>query len=95
MQVFYLCFLHLWQVEYDVIGKMETINEDIDFITEQSGLAKYNITLPWANKKSSSGENPSLKYFQQLSAEQVKQLHQIFLPDFEMFGYDVAKYLEI
>ena len=47
----YWLHCHICDIEYDVIGKMETINEDIDFITEQSGLAAFNISLPWANKR--------------------------------------------
>ena len=93
----YYLHCHLCEIEYDVIGKMETFKDDSDFITEESGLASYNITLPWANKKSSikSKENSSLDYFKQLSKSQIEGLHQLYLPDFEMFDYDVTPYLSL
>ena len=93
----YYLHCHLCEIEYDVIGKMETIKEDIDFITEQSGLASYNITLPWTNKKSSAKakENVTLEYFKQLSKSQIEKLYKLYLPDFEMFDYDIAPYLEL
>ena len=93
----YWLHCHLCQLEYDVIGKMETLKEDIDFITERSGLKEVNVTLPWANRKSSSRDRDSvsLEYFKQLSRSQVVQLYAIFRPDFEMFGYDVSTYLNL
>ena len=76
---------------------METLQEDIDFITERSGLKEVNVTLPWANRKSSSRDrdNVSLEYFKQLSRSQVIELYDMFRPDFEMFDYDVTPYLDL
>ena len=93
----YWLHCHLCQLEYDVIGKMETLREDIQFITERSGLKEVNVTLPWANRKSSSKgqDNVSLEYFKQLTRSQVMELYDIFRPDFEMFDYDVTPYLEL
>lgn len=90
----YWLHCHLCEIEYDVIGKMETINEDIDFITEKSGLAALNVTLPWANRRASK-ENLSLEYFKQLSQTQVEKLYQIYLPDFQMFGYEADQYFSL
>ena len=90
----YWLHCHLCEIEYDVIGKMETINEDIDFITEKSGLAALNVTLPWANRRASK-ENLSLEYFKQLTQSQVEKLYQIYLPDFQMFGYEADQYFSL
>eukprot|EP00092_Neocalanus_flemingeri_P001473 GFUD01001571.1.p1 GENE.GFUD01001571.1~~GFUD01001571.1.p1 ORF type:complete len:397 (+),score=102.82 GFUD01001571.1:352-1542(+) len=87
----YWLHCHVCEMEYDIIGKMETIAEDMDFIAEESGLAAANISLPWANRKS-SGDKVSLDYFQGLSLAQVKGLYAIYRPDFEMFGYQAEAY---
>lgn len=90
----YWLHCHVCEMEYDIIGKMETIAEDMDFISEKSGLAAANISLPWANKKS-SGDKVSLDYFHRLSLAQVKGLYVIYKPDFEMFGYQVEPYFQL
>ena len=81
-------------MEYDIIGKMETITEDMDFIAQESGLAAANISLPWANRKS-SGAKVSLDYFKGLSLHQVEGLYAIYKPDFEMFGYNADSYFQL
>lgn len=89
----YYLHCHVCEMEYDIIGKMETIAEDMDFIAVESGLAAANITLPWANKRS-SGHEASLDYFKGLSLAQVKGLYAIYKPDFEMFGYTADLYFQ-
>lgn len=90
----YYLHCHVCEMEYDIIGKMETIAEDMDFIAEESGLAAANISLPWANRRS-SGHKASLDYFKGLSLAQVKGLYAIYKPDFEMFGYKADSYFQL
>jgi len=90
----YWLHCHVCEMEYDIIGKMETITEDMDFIAQQSGLAAANISLPWANRKS-SGDKVSLDYFKGLSLNQVKGLYAIYKPDFEMFSYNADSYFQL
>jgi len=90
----YWLHCHVCELEYDIIGKMETIGEDMEFIAEESGLAAANISLPWANKRG-SGHQISLDYFQGLSLTQVKRLYEIYKPDFEMFGYTAEPYFQL
>jgi len=88
----YWLHCHVCEMEYDIIGKMETIADDMEFIAERSGLAATNITLPWTNRRN-SGDNISLKYFRDLSVDQVMGLYRIYKLDFEMFGYQVTPYV--
>lgn len=90
----YWLHCHVCEMEYDIIGKMETITEDMEFIAKQSGLAAANISLPWANRKS-SGDKVSLDYFKALSLSQVEKLYIIYKPDFEMFGYSADTYFQL
>ena len=90
----YWLHCHVCEMEYDVIGKMETLEEDMNFIAETSGLASTNISLPWANRRG-SGEQGSLDYFRKLDLDRTQRLFAIYRLDFEMFGYSVQPYLDI
>lgn len=90
----YWLHCHLCQVEYDVVGYMETLQEDMAFIAETTGLASTNISLPWANKRS-SGQQDSLRYFRQVDLARTRGLYHIYRLDFEMFGYDVEPYFQL
>lgn len=90
----YWLHCHMCEMEYDIIGKMETIKDDMEFIAEKSGLAATNITLPWTNRRNSS-EDTSLQYFQTLSVNQVVELYRVYKIDFQMFNYKVDRYLAL
>ena len=90
----YWLHCHVCEMEYDVIGKMDTLEEDMAFIAETSGLASTNISLPWANRRA-QGQQDSINYFRQLDLARTRRLYEIYRPDFEMFGYSVAPYLAI
>ena len=85
---------HLCQMEYDVIGKIETLEEDMAFIGEKSGLASTNISLPWANRRR-SGEQDSLLYWEQLDLDRTRRLYSVYRLDFLMFGYSALPYFQL
>ena len=89
----YWLHCHVCEMEYDIIGKMETIADDMEFIAERSGLAATNISLPWTNRRN-SGDKVSLDYFRHLTVDQVMGLYRIYKLDFEMFGYRVGPYFQ-
>ena len=90
----YWLHCHLCQMEYDVIGKMETLEEDMAFIGEKSGLATTNISLPWANRRR-SGEQDSLHYWEQLDLDRTRRLYSIYRLDFLMFNYSPLPYFQL
>ena len=90
----YWLHCHVCEMEYDIIGKMETIADDMEFIAERSGLAATNISLPWSNRRN-SGDKVSLNYFRGLPVNQLMGLYRIYKLDFEMFGYKVEPYFEL
>ena len=84
-------------VSYDVIGRMETWNDDIDYIILKRGLenvlplqkaesSHYNPTKPNTSKMTK-------EYFSKLSKKQKEDLYHIFRIDFELFDYDPEIYL--
>ena len=82
---------------FDVIGKMETFNEDIKYIMDTAGASK----VIWGDdiemlQKNSSPKNSSttLNYFSQLPKDLKKKLYELFEIDFELFGYSADEYLK-
>jgi len=90
----YWLHCHMCEMEYDIISKMETIKDDMEFIADKSGLTATNITLPWTNRRNSS-EELSLQYFKSLTVSQVLGLYRVYRIDFMMFNYRADKYFTL
>ena len=83
-------------IRFNVIGKLETMKEDVDYIINASNLNISLSSFPRINSHSShSNEHKllSLRYFREIDEESVKKLYDIYKIDFEMFGYTVDDYL--
>ena len=83
-------------IRFNVIGKLETMKEDVDYIINASNLNISLSSFPRINSHSShSNEHKllSLRYFREIDEESVKKLYDIYKIDFEMFGYSVDDYL--
>jgi len=91
----YWLHCHLCQMEYDIIGKMDTWDQDVNLITDVTGLSTTNVTLTWTRRRSNSSSQIALDYFSQLNKHSVKQLYQIYKIDFEMFEYSVQPYFDL
>ena len=84
-------------VNYDIVGRMETWNDDLNYIIHKRGLEKV---LP-LQKVKSSHYNPTKQntskmtkqYFSKLSKKQKEGLYHMFRIDFELFNYDPKIYL--
>ena len=81
-------------IKYDVIGRMETFDEDVKYIMKKSNLE--SIFSMKSIKKLHSSKHKSnkmtQKYFSQLTKGQVNELYNMYKMDFEMFGYDAKNY---
>lgn len=82
--IFELC--HPCQIDYDIIGKYETLVEDSQFILDN--LHINNISFPQSLKASQTSSNLK-KYFNTLSPETIKHLYNIYKMDFELFNYSI------
>ena len=77
-----------------ISGYMETLEEDVSHVFSHTNTT--NLDFPWSNKvnqKSKDTFNLTVSYIKTLSIEAKNQLYQLYLPDFQMFGYDAFKYL--
>ena len=79
-------------INYDLIGRMETWNDDLNYIARKRGLEKVLIA---SNKNPSklSTKEMTQEYFDTLSRKQKEDLYHMFRLDFEMFNYDPKMYL--
>ena len=78
---------------FDVIGKFETIKEDVEYIINASNLNISPSSFPKVNSHGKDHKLLSLRYFRDIDAESIKKLYDIYKIDFEMFGYSVHEYL--
>lgn len=86
--IYDLC--HPCSINYDIIGKYETLDQDSEFILTQVGETR--ISFPRAPKASSTTSNLS-KYFGSLQNDVIKHLYNIYVMDFRLFGYNLQEFL--
>lgn len=81
-------------IPYDVVGKVETFTEDVRFIVAVKNLT-HLIPDSVASLKShaSSKDSKSVKFFSQLSSDQIQKLYRMYEPDFLLFDYDPNEYM--
>nr|CAD7457429.1 unnamed protein product [Timema tahoe] len=80
--IYDLC--HPCLINYDIIGKYETLYEDSDFVLQKAGIE--NVVFPRAPKPSSTSFYLK-SYFSALSKETIEQLYKIYFLDFKLFDY--------
>ena len=80
-------------INYDLIGRMETWNDDLNYIIRKRGLEKYISASSNQNPSNVRTEEMTKEYFDTLSQKQKEDLFHMFRLDFEMFNYDAEKYL--
>ena len=90
-------------VPYNIIGRMETFEEDVKYIFLKQRLDKVIPVGSFQTHarrsdtftQNKNKENETLHYLNQLSQEQIHQLQKMYSLDFEMFGYNSIYELKI
>ena len=77
------------QIQYDVIGKYETLNDDSWLLLQKANLSS-RIQFP--HTKPSTRRHLVKEAFETLTDDQLLQVHKIFEHDFDLFGYDPSPY---
>ena len=91
------------KIPYDVIGRIETFDEDVKYIIMKN---KLEDVLPLEETlglhKNEHGKNTteererhSLELFSELDKQEIQQLYEIYKMDFEMFRYNVSAYFRL
>ena len=75
---------HPCNIHYDVVGHYETFLEDAQFILKKTKTER-KVSLPsWQPTDTNVLQN---SYYSSLSLLRIAQLEQIYMRDFELFGY--------
>ena len=83
-------------ISYNVIGKLETFRDDVNYISLKQNLTNLIPLLPdhpSSGTKMHTSVNKTKQYFAQLNKIQIQQLCEMFQIDFELFGYASQSYL--
>ena len=89
-------------IPYDVIGKMESFNEDVKYIVvkqQLDGLIPLDSTVQRMKSFGSRGDKfedgkiSALSYFSSLTKLQIKRLYEVYKFDLELFDYNIDDYL--
>ena len=76
---------HPCVMNYDFIGRLETLKEDGPRILKMAGIDD-RVTFPPIHNSTDSDE--VLKYYSQVPPRYIRQLGEHYRNDFEMFGYE-------
>jgi len=83
------------QVDFDIIMKFETLQEDQNYLIHRAGLQDI-IRPEWRNSgKGRTTAELISSYYSQLTTAQIIQLYHIYRYDFELFNYNLDGYLEL
>ncbi|GAB0096286.1 hypothetical protein DMENIID0001_117720 [Sergentomyia squamirostris] len=82
------------QVRFNVIAKFETLDEDQKYIIEKANIG-HVVAPQWKNSGKGAKTTVDLidDFYNELSAEQVRNLYEFFKYDFELFGYSVREFI--
>ncbi|XP_042855848.1 carbohydrate sulfotransferase 11-like [Penaeus japonicus] len=80
--------------DFQLIMKIETLDEDERFLVTLAGLEELKKVKEWRHS-AGNASNSTKHYFRQLSSRQMQQLYQRYQLDFQMFGYSIHQYLPL
>ncbi|XP_007255284.3 carbohydrate sulfotransferase 12-like [Astyanax mexicanus] len=86
-QMYYLC--HPCQIEYDFVGKMETMNEDAQHLLH---FLKVDHIIQFPQSPSNRTEESWINdWFTKIPFEWRRKLYEIYELDFKLFGYSLPE----
>ncbi|XP_063702327.1 carbohydrate sulfotransferase 11 [Culicoides brevitarsis] len=92
-------------INLTLIAKTETFQRDTEYIIRQAGLEsllldkmpKKSVKVKTIANRATNGDTKSLipKYFAQIDENLLREILEIYEPDFELFGYNSTKYFDL
>ena len=85
----YSTLCHPCHIDYDYVGKLETIKEDAAYVLSKLGPHHKCIEDKYPELFNFTESSSSLfdSYFSTLKPDQIKKLKEMFSVDFKLFGY--------
>ncbi|OWF34695.1 carbohydrate sulfotransferase 11-like [Mizuhopecten yessoensis] len=83
-------------INYDFVGKYETIKRDADFILKDIG-APPEVRFPLRSEKYSTEKtiNTFDNFYSQIPADYIQKLYNRYRSDFDIFGYSLSDNLNV
>ncbi|XP_064088285.1 carbohydrate sulfotransferase 11-like [Macrobrachium nipponense] len=79
-------------VRYDYVVKQETFEEDLQYLVKKLEIAEVNADLK--TNVSAKPKNATYEeYFRDIPKDVLREIFQLYEPDFRHFGYAVPQYL--
>nr|XP_054773164.1 carbohydrate sulfotransferase 14-like [Lytechinus pictus] len=74
------------QIDYDLIGQLEDASDDIPYVLKKIGI--WNVTdYGKGPPRKNTDEELMKRYYSEVPTKLLKELYNIYEPDFHMFGY--------
>ncbi|XP_072043330.1 carbohydrate sulfotransferase 10-like isoform X2 [Amphiura filiformis] len=94
MPISELCFP--CQIKYDIIGKLETLDNDAKFILKKLGVPELEsvVSSSSGHATNSSDADTQHTYLDELSVDDVNGFERKYEKDFKLFGYSMFSYVQ-
>ena len=79
--------------QYDYIAKMETVNNDMEYLKQKLNLTEKHRKNFFPKHKYRSDVDLMKKMFKTIPKQLTRQLYDVYKQDFEMFGYEFPDWL--
>lgn len=74
--------------KYDVIMKMETLQDDVEYLVKKLNINKYQRQGFFPVKHTKTDDSKMERTFRPMPKDLVSKIYEIYRHDFEMFGYE-------
>lgn len=87
---------HHHVVIFSVIAKLETGEDDLEYIWKRAGIDR-ETPIPWENRSQSKQKNMAelSDYYSSVSRQLLLRVYDRYSLDYEMFGYDINAALSL
>ena len=90
-QYYRLC--HPCLMQYDFVGKYETLNQDISYVLKKTSVVK-KLNGRLSSSNSTYSEKSLHSFYKTVSPSNLKRLWKIFYPDYSLFSYQYPTVVE-
>ncbi|XP_070000638.1 carbohydrate sulfotransferase 11 [Penaeus vannamei] len=81
--------------DYNIIMKLETMEQDEQFLITLSRLNELKNRTSWVHLRGASSTQLAMQYYKELTRHQMFQLYNRYELDFKIFQYDINDYLSV
>ncbi|XP_063597922.1 carbohydrate sulfotransferase 10-like [Penaeus indicus] len=95
------CWVPYWahcgvcDYDYNIIMKLETMEDDQRFLIALSQLNELRTKTSWAHLNGASSSQLAMQYYKELTRDQMLQLYKRYELDFKLFRYHIQDYLSV